>query len=444
MGSVTDKGGCLQAAAAVANITPAIGCVQAGYGSRERRSDKVADELYSKVLVFEWAGLKAAIIACDLIGIPRDLVGRIRAAVRNAAGIDERNILVCASHTHFGPIVEDENNYLPENLDGPADHPWIEELVRKISAAAAVACRSLRSVRVGCGIADAGHLCFNRRTIRPDGKVEMSWLLPPQDAPLTFGPKDSGAGIVKIETTAGAPVATLVNFGCHAVCGGENFYAISADYPGYTMKSIEREHGGVCLFTAGGAGNIVPLERGGTSRKKIGEGLGAMVLGRLPSIAPCAVRTLKTSTSAVRIPLKQLLTIEQARHDVDEARKLWSENPNDTTAANYSRAKNAMGLSRRFGLAGEYEAEVQAIRIGDVTLVGLPGEIFCEITLALKKSFPAGRVIPISLSNDYPGYIPDGLAYEQGGYEPEWTVFARGADDALVRGAKKTIEEVLQ
>ena len=72
---------------------------------------------------------------------------------------------------------------------------------------------------------------------------------------------------------------------------------------------------------------------------------------------------------------------------------------------------------------------------GDAVLVGLPGEVFCEIGLAIKNRSPTAHCFLVSLVNDYAGYVPDDLAYDQGGYEPEWTPFERGSQGAMVAAA---------
>lgn len=136
----------LRAAAAAVNITPALGCAQAGYGNRDRYADDVADDLYSKVLALECGGVEAVIVTNDLIGIPRELGGKIRKLVHEATGVPEDHVLVCASHTHFGPVVEDVT-YFAEEMDGRADRAWIDLLTRKIAGAAAMARRRVRPAR---------------------------------------------------------------------------------------------------------------------------------------------------------------------------------------------------------------------------------------------------------------------------------------------------------
>lgn len=424
----------LSAAAASVNITPAVGCLMAGYGARDKCSGAVEDELWAKVLVLDDSETRAAIVAADLIALPRALADRLRGDIERRAGVQASNCFVCASHTHFGPVVEDAY-YLGGGLDGRPDAEWLEVLVRKVGGAAEMAAGRLAPARVGAGSATAGHLAYNRRTLRADGKVEMSWTLPPPEAGLAFGPKDPQVGVVKIESKSGEPIAVLLNFACHAVCGGVDFYAISADYPGHAVRIVEERRSGKCLFLPGAGGNIVPLERGGRSRRRIGEALGAAALSILDFIPTHSTARLRAATVPFDLPLKKLPSLAEANEQVESLRQKARAAPDGKAVFDPSellRARHLRHLAERFGGRESYRAETTALAIGDAVLVGLPGEVLCEMGMAIKSAFSADSCFVASLVNDCPGYIPNDLAYEQGGYEPEWTPFARGSEGAIV------------
>jgi hypothetical protein len=84
-------------------------------------------------------------------------------------------------------------------------------------------------------------------------------------------------------------------------------------------------------------------------------------------------------------------------------------------------AKNLIGLweyQRRLGKRRVTESvEVQVITIGRVALAGFPGEPFCEIGLAVKRSSPFARTMVVSLANGFHGYIPPEVSFVHGGYE---------------------------
>ena len=63
------------------------------------------------------------------------------------------------------------------------------------------------------------------------------------------------------------------------------------------------------------------------------------------------------------------------------------------------------------------EAEVSALRFGDVALVTAPGEIFTETGMAVKRRSPLPRTCYVGYTNGSIGYVPVPAAYDEGGYE---------------------------
>jgi len=65
------------------------------------------------------------------------------------------------------------------------------------------------------------------------------------------------------------------------------------------------------------------------------------------------------------------------------------------------------------------DATFQGIRLGDIKIAVLPGEVFAEIGLAIKQRI-GGNVITMGYSNnDEVGYIPIAEQFPLGGYEVE-------------------------
>ena len=87
--------------------------------------------------------------------------------------------------------------------------------------------------------------------------------------------------------------------------------------------------------------------------------------------------------------------------------------------------------------------EVQAIAFSDeAAIVALPGEIFVELGLALKKQSPFKHTMIAELANGSIGYIPDNRAYPQGNYEVVSARCAQGSGELLVEAALKLLKEL--
>ena len=57
------------------------------------------------------------------------------------------------------------------------------------------------------------------------------------------------------------------------------------------------------------------------------------------------------------------------------------------------------------------------MRIGDLGVAGLPGEIFCEHGLNIKERSPCAATLVMELANEWHGYVPTLKAFEEGNYE---------------------------
>jgi hypothetical protein len=68
-------------------------------------------------------------------------------------------------------------------------------------------------------------------------------------------------------------------------------------------------------------------------------------------------------------------------------------------------------------------AEAQALGIGPLGIVGLPGEVFVEIGIQIKEHSPFSHNMVAGYTNDNLGYIPTSVAFEEGGYEPNAYVY---------------------
>jgi hypothetical protein len=249
-----------------------------------------------------------------------------------------------------------------------------------------------------------------------DGATRVTFRYPEGRAQPTFGPIDPQVWTLRVEDTNSVLLGSLVNFACHAVSGSRHpewFYSISGDYPGETSRVVERVEGGICLFTSGTAGDIVPLKRGKAPRYQIGRAVAGAAVRGLQFVSMADDATVAGKTMAIEIPL---------REDLSENRIV------DADADQ-----------------GPLKTEIQILRFGDIYLLGLPGEILVELGLELKRRAPVDRLIIASLANDVIGYVCHAAAYDEGGYESEQgTNLAKGAGELIVTRALELIEQMQQ
>lgn len=437
----------VKAGAAKVDITPPVGVPLDG-NVRDKNSQGIHDSLFAKALVFADGKETVAIVACDLVGLSPELVGRARQLIEEGSGIRGENVLLNATHTHSGPAVI--------ALLGPkVDESYLEILARKMAGAVYMAQNKLQEVSIGIGRGTVEGISFNRRIRMKDGSIRMNWEdLPETEIEGPAGPIDPEVGVVRIDDQEGNPIAFLINFTNHAaILTGDNLL-ISADYPGYTTAMVEQIYPGtVALFTNGAEGNVNHIDvhnpiqtlkiRGFKEAERTGRILGGEVVKVIENIKPEELTKASSSLQRIEFPLREIRQAElQRAKEIAEAsrgKKLFLVDgvPEEIYA------REIIKLSQRKGKSAL--AEVQVITLDDkVALVGAPGEVFVELGLEIKRSSKFPYTFVLGLANGYLGYIPTSAAFDQGGYEVKtasWSKFDRSAGEILVAAVLRMLEE---
>lgn len=90
-----------------------------------------------------------------------------------------------------------------------------------------------------------------------------------------------------------------------------------------------------------------------------------------------------------------------------------------------------------------FHGEVQALMIGEVGIVGMPGEPFVEIGLRVLNISDFKSTMVAGYANSYdPGYIPTYVAYAEGQYEIHQSIVAPGADELLFRASRAALNRL--
>jgi hypothetical protein len=86
------------------------------------------------------------------------------------------------------------------------------------------------------------------------------------------------------------------------------------------------------------------------------------------------------------------------------------------------------------GVGPELPVDLQVICLGrDLAIVCLPGEVFVELGLAIKRASPCRQTMILELTNCVETfYVPTRAAFAGGGYEPTNSTIAHGGGELLV------------
>ncbi|HYM90559.1 MAG TPA: neutral/alkaline non-lysosomal ceramidase N-terminal domain-containing protein [bacterium] len=404
----------------------------AGYGARSGPARGVHDDLFGRCLVLEDASWAAALVEADVLQLPKTFTDHVRLQVARRTGIPREHVLVCATHTHSGPDME--GRYTPGGQDRSLAEVW----QRALAGCAEAAWRARQDAAVGIGVGSVQGIGVNRRT--QDGQ-----------------PVDPMVGVISARGQAGVLLGVLFNYTCHpVVLGGDNLL-FSADYPGYAIRAIEAIEGPhtIAMFTNGAEGDVntghsadlsgigAPIpERTFERAQRLGRRLAGEVLKVLSGTPTPLTGPVRAIVQEVTLPFRHVASVERAEAALAaaerEVRQLMAAgaDPEATTSARIRRFHAEVDLMVATQRAGETEsglvAELQAIRVGDLALVAIPGELFVELGLAIKAGSPFDYTLMLGLANGSVGYLPTREACQAGGYEAVATRFAPGTGE-LVR-----------
>lgn len=82
------------------------------------------------------------------------------------------------------------------------------------------------------------------------------------------------------------------------------------------------------------------------------------------------------------------------------------------------------------------------VKIGDVAMVGIPGEPFTDIGVGIKEAQGWAMIMPCALTNGGMGYFPMMSAYDEGGYEARASRFKAGVAEVIIENSKKMLDEM--
>ena len=87
------------------------------------------------------------------------------------------------------------------------------------------------------------------------------------------------------------------------------------------------------------------------------------------------------------------------------------------------------------------QTHVGACRLGDLLIVGAPGELIAELGLNIKDNLKTrGIKYPVigGLANEWISYILSEEEYQKGGYESSVSFYGKDLGDVIVRGMMDT------
>lgn len=426
-------------------ITPPIGSVM-GNSYGVSISTGVTSDLHAKAVVFESGGVKAGIVACDLISLRPEIIRSARELIGKQTGISPERVLIAATHCHAGPQMHPLFIEIAEPAARQLSESYVEALPGMIAESVRLAEADLQAAKLSVGRGTEATVSFNRRFLLKDGTVKTNAGVRNPNIVRAMGPIDPEVGVIYIESEQGEPLVTIVNFALHvAIMGGNR---ISADYPHILAEELGRVKGSSMLtvFLNGMSGNINHIDVASTGRlraeaeaARVGIVLAAAVLKTYQELHLVDVASLQAVARAIRVPT--LSAPDEKR--LAEARAVVRGHGKGAAFAEVIRAWRDIDLAH-FAKDGFWPSEVQVISFGrDLAIVGYPGDSFVELGLAMKQNSPfAFTFVSEQSANGSLSYIPSERAFPEGSYEVESSRVAPGGGEVLSTAAIRLMTEM--
>ena len=346
------------------------------------------DRIWAKALVLEKDDKKYAIVTLDVLGLPPNVKLQLIERL-NAEGWNEENVMLLPSHSHtsFDMTALNNKNNLNSPQIGIFQPELLEHVILSLAKVIREADKEFQAVSIGTNRITVEGMNSNRR-----GDPDV----------------DKNLTVTRIDYENGNPMAVLINWTAHPTFMGENDMWVSGGWPGYLQRELEQWIGdGVTVMYYNGAeGDQSPIGISGVSHYEKAENYGRAL-------------AIKAFHQYQKMEIKSEIEFNYNYIKVELPQRRVHPSFMETGGAEYNLTPEA--LDAVLNVMSPATTSIGAVRIGDLLIVGAPGELAAGLGLKIKNSLiDNGIKYPTigGLSNEWISYILSADQYNNGaGYE---------------------------
>ncbi|HZB14980.1 MAG TPA: neutral/alkaline non-lysosomal ceramidase N-terminal domain-containing protein [Chryseolinea sp.] len=378
------------------NLTPSEPVATAGYGKRlGKLYESVHDSIYVRSFVIDNGTQRVAIVSADLLIIPPTVTALLEKELPNV-GFTLDNTYLGATHSHnsIGNWAQGATSF----LYGTYEDSIVRFIADKIKISIEKATQNMLPATLKVDSIAMSNGVYNRVT--------------------DSGPVDPLIRTIEFERNDSSKLL-FISYTAHATCLFSKDLFLSGDYPGKLTNSLEASGSyALAMFMAGAVGSHGPAapEGGLSCVDWMAEAISEKIQMHRKQ------RTIKNTTMEMyRVPLALGPVQPKVFHD-------WRLRP---------------WLFR--GAFGEYPTFVSVLRIGDIVLLGTPGDFSGEFNASLDSLASNSNIFPIvtSFNGGYIGYLTPSKYYDVDHYETQlmnW--YGPGTGDYVQQVLEKLLESV--
>ncbi len=356
----------------------------------------------------------AAIVQCELVNVPSDVISSIKKMIKEKTGISEKNVWFHANHTITTP-------HAPS--DETKRELYVNSVIKAAEEAINEAAADIQPVTMGIGRGQS-YVNKNRNQLYPDGQYHIGSDGTAEESRGIISNKDmtiisfKGAeGIVGMIMSYGVKPTTIDNAEMSS-----NTRKISSDLTGLACLMMEEEFGAPCMFIAGAFGDQI-AQRETNYFEKSQDGT---YKSQFESVAKGIeyVKTYGTQMGKDAISIAEDINYKYKSAPITVAE----------TAYTWKNSKEDADIS----------VDVYALTMGeDVAFVGLKPEINAQTEKELWEASPYKYTITSSFVNGDQKYMPHASAYDAPKtVEGQKSGFAKGAAEEYVKTAENLLKGI--
>ncbi len=407
----------LSAGVARIDITPPLEmeATLGGYGERMNKpATGIHDRIFAKALVLYQENDRFALVTLDALGLPPAfkpaLVERLA-----PEGWKNDQVLLLPSHSHTSiemNAINPKNRFPIPNLG--LFHPELYEFIlAKLTEVIQNASAQPVPVLVGTSSVQL-----------PSGWVRNRR----QDNDFT----NPTLTVTRIDRVSGGPLAILVNWTAHPTFTSASDMLFSAEWPGHLQRGLEALIGsGVTVFYYNGAeGDQSPKARPGSGdsswarTERYGRELAIEAHQVWTTISPQPLAGFSYHLEQIVLPPRT-----------------WHPDFMATGGEEYGLSEELM---RDFlEELAPAETASSSLRLGDLLLVGIPGELAAkpakDLCDAISTKTGAKYVTVGGLANEWISYILSPEEYLKGGYEASVSFYGATLATVILEGAQRGV-----
>ena len=400
----------LKANATKLELTPPLemNFILGGYGARmSKPAEGIHDRIWVKALVLSDGQKKYCIVTMDIVAIPPNVKPMVIGNVKNF-GWNAENVLFLPSHSHASLNMSALNNKNILNLSqiGIFHPELLEFVVKKLTKVITLAEKNLKPVAVGTGRSIVQGMNRNRRGA---------------------GFIDKDLTVTRFDLTDGKPLAVLVNWTAHPTLMDEFDMWVSGGWPGYLQRELEGWTGDdiVAMYFNGAEGDLSPTPPKGGSHYEQAEIYGRKIARKTIEL----YKNIKTKSNPI---------FDFNYNIIDLPKPTAHPMFKTTGGAEYGIDEKGMEIILK--MMCPEKVGISAVRLGDLMIVGAPGEIVCELGLDVKTKLSASGIRYSAIggiANEWISYILSKEQYEKGGYEASVSFYGADLGETIVNGMLK-------